>query len=185
MADELTLRPMVADDLPLLVGWLAEQQVQRWWAEDPASAVDRYAPELASGITTYQIAMVDGAAIGMIQSYPIAAYYEFVDELAEAGVEVLDGAWSIDYLIGEPAMRGRGLGVQMIRQAVAGVWEHPSASCIVVPVHADNAASCAALRAVGFAQLPGEIEMEPDNPADDRRHLVFELVRRGPSGPNV
>lgn len=173
-----TLRPMTDDDLRLLAQWLAEPAVARWWAEDPQTAPERYTAELAEGIATYEIAMLDGVSVGMIQRYPIAAYGEYVDELTAAGVAVPDGAWSIDYLIGEPAARGRGVSSEMIRLAVEAVWrEHPEAGCVVVPVHADNPASQRALLRAGFSRLPGEYELVPDNPADSSSHAVFRLDR--------
>ena len=46
-------------------------------------------------------------AIGFIQRYPIAAYAEYVEELSRV-CPVPPGALSIDYLIGDPAARGRG-----------------------------------------------------------------------------
>ena len=45
---------------------------------------------------------------------------------------------------------------------------------VVVPVHAGNAASAGVLRAAGFSVVT-EADLEPDNPADDRRHVVYRL----------
>ncbi len=48
---------------------------------------------------------------------------------------------------------------------------------MIVPVHAGNLASAGVLRRAGFA-LAAEGELEPDNSAHSRRHLV--LVRASP-----
>ena len=37
-AGSLSWRPLTADDLPSLAGWLAEPGVARWWHHDPTPA---------------------------------------------------------------------------------------------------------------------------------------------------
>jgi aminoglycoside 6'-N-acetyltransferase len=86
-------------------------------------------------------------------------------------------ALSVDYLIGEPGRRGRGLGAEMIRVTVARSWtELPEAEEVVVPVSAGNVASWRALEAAGFTRV-AEGELEPDNPAADRAHVVYRCAR--------
>lgn len=79
--------------------------------------------------------MVDrtaGRPVGLIQRYPIAAYPEYVVEFS--GVcPVPAGALSIDYLIGDPSVRGQGLGALMISDFVRQSWAgHPQAHDIIV-----------------------------------------------------
>ncbi len=52
----------------------------------------------------------------------------------------------------------------------------PESSCVVVPVNAANRASWRMLEKAGFT-LVAEGELEPDNPIDDRGHLVWRLDR--------
>ena len=48
-------------------------------------------------------------------------------------------------------------------------------------MHAENRASWRALESAGFARV-AEGELEPDNPADTRAHVVYQLTRMGPTG---
>jgi hypothetical protein len=56
--------------------------------------------------------------------------------------------------------------------ALAAIGSAP----VVVPVHADNAASIGVLLRAGFVAAV-TAELEPDNPAHSREHVV--LVRQG------
>lgn len=84
---------------------------------------------------------------------------------------------TIDYLIGDPQLVGRGLGPRMIRSAVQAIWdEHPDAPGVLVPVSAANRASWRALEKAGLLRV-AEGEMEPDNPVDDRAHYLYRIDR--------
>lgn len=175
------LRPLSRADLPLLARWLADPVVARWWSEHPPHRVEEdFGRELDSGATDHLVVEADGEDVGMLQRYPIAAYPEYVDEFAAAGVEVPAGAWSIDYLLGEPSARGRGLGVAMAARSVEGIWaDDPAATCVIVPVNVENGASWGALLGAGFRRLPGEYLFEPDNPGDSHVHVVCRIDRPG------
>lgn len=111
-----------------------------------------------------------------MHGYPLAAYPEYVEEFGPL-YAVPDGALSIDYLIGDPSARGRGLGTAMIGGFVALGWTaYPTAGAVVVPVAAGNAASWRALESTGFHRV-AEGEMEPDNPIDPRDHYVYRSDR--------
>jgi aminoglycoside 6'-N-acetyltransferase len=82
------------------------------------------------------------------------------------------GAVSIDYLIGEPDMRGRGLAAAMIAWASAG-------ADVIVPVAAGNVGSWRALERAGFTRV-AEGDLEPDNPIDPPLHYVYARLAEGP-----
>ena len=179
----VVLRPLVRADLPLLGRWLAEPLVARWWAHDSsAEAVERdFGPSLdGEDVTALYVGEVAGRPVGLVQVYPIEAYPEYVEELAPV-CEVPPGALSIDYLVGEPDARGRGIGAGLIAAAVArGFADHPGASDVLVPVSVDNVASWRALqRAGGTWYAAGE--MTPDNPVDPPDHVVHRFTRPAPS----
>jgi aminoglycoside 6'-N-acetyltransferase len=185
------LRPLTRADLPLLGRWLAEPLVARWWHHDssPAAVERDFGPSLdGADVTALYLGWApgwspDGAAapFGLVQVYPIEAYPEYVAEFA--GVcPVPPGALSIDYLVGEPAARGRGLGAGLIAAAVArGFTDHPAARDVLVPVALGNTASWRALRRAG-ATWYAEGEMDPDHPDDPRDHVVHRFTRP-PDGP--
>ncbi|MPQ98519.1 GNAT family N-acetyltransferase [Modestobacter sp. I12A-02628] len=180
MADEpITFRPLRRSDLPLLAGWLAEPLVHRWWHDehDPATLERDYGPCI-DGAEPTQVFLAEqaGRPFGLIQRYEITSYPEDAAEL-DAVYPVPPGAISVDYLIGEPAARGRGLGGRMVAAFVELCWAaHPHAQDVVVPVAAGNAASWRSLEAAGFARV-AEGGMTPDNPVDPRDHVVYRLRR--------
>jgi aminoglycoside 6'-N-acetyltransferase len=176
---DVELRPLRRADLPLLGRWLAEPLVARWWHhESSPEAVERdFGPSLdGEDVTALYVAEHAGAPFGLVQVYPIEAYPEYVEELAPV-CAVPAGALSIDYLVGEPSARGRGLGTAMIAAAVArGFADHPDAQDVLVPVALGNVASWRALRRAGATWYAAG-ELSPDNPADPPDHVVHRFTR--------
>jgi aminoglycoside 6'-N-acetyltransferase len=174
---DVVLRPMTRADLPLMGGWLREPLVATWWHDDPSpEALEKqYGADLdGAGRTRLRIALLDSDPVGFVQWYAFADEPEYAAELAPS-VQVEPGAFSLDYLVGSPEHRRRGVGASMIRAACAAAWAD-GATELVVPVHADNLGSQRVLERSGFALL-GPAELEPDNPAMSRRHLVYGLRR--------
>jgi aminoglycoside 6'-N-acetyltransferase len=171
----VALRPMTRADLPLLGRWLAEPLVARWWHhESSPEALERdFGASLDGRDATELLLGCTGAGpYGLVQRYPIAAYPEYVEELTGV-LPVPPGALSVDYLVGEPDRRGRGLAAAMIDAAVVSGWAvYPSAAHVLVPVALGNTASWRALERAGFRRVAAG-ELEPDNPADPRDHVVY------------
>jgi aminoglycoside 6'-N-acetyltransferase len=169
------LRPLTRDDYWLLSSWLREPLVRRWWADDPSLTAieEQYGGSIDGTDPTHVlIASDEGTAFGLIQWYRYADEPEYVAELG-ACVDLPDQATSIDYLIGLPEARGRGLASAMVAAVLQPVWASGSRT-VVVPVHADNERSWRMLERCGF-RLVGEADLEPDNPEDDRRHVVYRI----------
>jgi len=174
---DVALRRMARDDFALLSEWLREPLVETWWHDDPSpEALERqYGRDLDGAThTRLRIAELDGEPVGFVQWYPLADEPEYVAELTPA-VTVAAGAFSLDYLIGRPEHRRRGIGTAMIRAAGTGAWAD-GATELLVPVHAENLGSQRVLERAGFT-LVGPAELPPDNPAHTRRHLVYRLTR--------
>ena len=182
-ATGIELRALDRADFPLLARWLAEPLVARWWNHDTAAeAVEReFGPALdGAEPTELLVASADATPFGLVQIYPIAAYPDYAAELG-AVCPVPPGALSLDYLIGEPSARGRGLGAGLIATAVELGWvRHSDAHDVLVPVAVGNVASWRALRRAG-ATWYAEGELTPDNPVDPRDHVVHRF-RRGLTG---
>jgi aminoglycoside 6'-N-acetyltransferase len=175
----ITFRRLTRADFPMLAGWLAAPHVARWWAHDFSdAAVERdFGPSVDDAEPNEDhLVLLDGNAVGLVQFSHYADYPEYRDELAPL-VEVPDHAVSIDYLIGDRSLTGRGIGTAMIAAFAEHVWRvDPEASCIIVPVCSANEASWRALQSAGF-RLVARGELEPDNPIDDRLHEVLRLDR--------
>ena len=186
------LRPLTAADLPLLGRWLAAPHVHRWWHhQTDEAAVERdFGPALRDeepGEDLMVLLESDGRTrpVGLVQRCRWHDYPEYVDEIAPS-VDIPVGATTIDYLIGPVELTGHGLGPRIIAAAVAENWRrYPESTCVIVPVHADNQASWRVLEKAGFRRI-GTADLEPDNPADDRRHVVYRYDRPtgSPSGPS-
>lgn len=170
----MRLRPMTRADLPLLATWLREPLVAEWWHDDPDAVEQRYGPSI-DGVdpAALRIGESEGRAVGFVQWFRMADEPEYLAELTPI-LEVPEDACSMDYLIGDPATRGRGLGTALVAAALVEVGPVP----LVVPVHARNGASIAVLRRNGFL-VAARGELEPDNPAHSREHVV---LLRTPTG---
>ena len=177
----ISFRRLRRDDLRMLAAWLAEPLVARWWNHEisPAAIERDFGPTIdGHDATEMFVAMEHGTPFGLIQRYPIAAYDEYADELAR-DLLVPPGALSIDYLIGEPAARGRGLGAAMIGAFVAESFAaRPDAADVVVPVAAGNERSWRTLERAGFRRI-AEGPLVPDNPVDPPDHVVYRIGRPG------
>ena len=176
-----TFRHLTESDFDLLRYWLRQPHVARWWThETSVEAVARDFGPTARGEEPAEdlLAFLDGRPFGLVQRSRLADYPEYHKEFA-ATVAVPDGAVTIDYLIGEPADTGRGLGTAMIRAVLDQTWAaHPDATAVLVAVSAANGASWRALEKAGLTRI-GEGDMEPDNPVDDRRHYLYRVDRGG------
>ena len=176
---QVAFRPLERADLPLLGRWLAEPLVARWWAHDssPEAVEADFGPVLdGADPTEVHLACAGDRPFGLCQRYTFADNPQYLDELAPV-YPVPPEALSIDYLIGEPAMRGRGAGAAMIAAFVAEGWlRHPAARDVVVPVSAGNVASWRALERAGFTRVAAG-PLTPDNPIDPPDHVVYRIGR--------
>ena len=172
-------RPVRPADFPLLGRWLAEPHVARWWNHETApEAVERDFGPAAQGEGQDEDLLVHlaGTPVALVQRSWLRDAQGYRAELA-AVTPVGDDAVTIDYLIGDPAQTGRGLGTDIIRFVIERTWpEHPAAQTIIVAVHVDNRASWRVLEKAGFVRV-GTGDMAPDNPADSREHHVYRLDR--------
>ncbi|HSI25957.1 MAG TPA: GNAT family N-acetyltransferase [Aeromicrobium sp.] len=177
IAAEISFRPLESDDLMLLAGWLGEPHVHRWWYQDPANVTADFGPALRGEEPGENlVALVDAQPVGLVQRSLIAAFAEDHEPLQRL-VEVPDGAYSIDYLVGDVGLTGAGLGPRMIRAAVDDLWDRqPEATCVIVPVAAANRASWRALEHAGFQRI-GTGWLTPDNPIDDGSHVIYRIDR--------
>ena len=152
----LTFRPLVEHDLALMHRWLNEPGVVQWWEGDDVSwdgVVRDYSPAAraaARDATEHWIVVADGVDVGWIQCWDAADEPDEVRPWLALGVEPT--AAGIDYLIGEPGRRGRGLGAAMLRSFVEDVvfGQHPQWTQACAAPYAANTASWRALEKAGF-----------------------------------
>ena len=131
----------------------------------------------ADGDDTTEIFIVerDGTPIGLIQRMTLGDEPEWLHALAPGGASRDDA--SIDYLIGEPHLVGRGIGTAMLDEFVARLWaRYPHARQIVVGVQQENVASWRALEHVGFTRTYAGM-IESDDPSDEGPTFIYALRR--------
>lgn len=177
----LSWRPLIAGDLPMLAEWLREPQVARWWNhETTLEAVERDFGASTRGEEPGEdlLVLLDGRPIGLLQRSAICDYPQDLTKFS-AVIEVPVGAVELDYLIADPALRGRGLGSRMIAAAVEDTWNsYSDAPAVLVAVVAANVASWRALEKAGLKRV-AEGPMSPDNPIDDALHYIYRVDRPG------
>lgn len=153
-AREGRFRRLTDDDLPLMHRWLNDPGVVRWWEGDDVTwsgVVADYGSENQDPVQHW-IYLADGRPIGWIQNYRLR-------DLPEAarlwnGVGHDPDVVGIDYLVGDPGRRGRGIGSGMIRRFCQLLFQglEPPPQVAADPVEA-NVASWRALENAGFRCL--------------------------------
>jgi aminoglycoside 6'-N-acetyltransferase len=175
----ITWRRLTPADFPLLGRWLAEPHVARWWHHDTdPAAVERDFGPVARGAEPGAdfLALLDGDPVGLVQRSRLSDHPEYLAEFT-AIVPVPPDAVTIDYLIGDRANTGRGLGTRLITAMVERTWQDiPGTSAVVVAVVAANEASWRALARSGATRV-GTGDMAPDNPIDEPTHHVYRFDR--------
>ena len=92
--------------------------------------------ELARDVPWRQvlIAEEEGRPIGFVQ------LTDACEEESHYWADVEPGTWALDIWIGSPRDRGRGLGAQVMRAAIARVFERPGADTLVIDPKVGNRA---------------------------------------------
>lgn len=174
-----TFRRVGREDFTLLGRWLAEPHVLRWWNQQcTPEAVERDFGPIVDGVEPSEdhLGLLDGRPLGLVQFSMYASYPEYRDELVPY-LDVPVGAASVDYLIGDPELVGRGFGTAMIEAFCRRIWTaNPAATCVIVPVNSANEASWRMLQRAGF-WIAARGDVAPDNPIDDREHVILRLDR--------
>jgi aminoglycoside 6'-N-acetyltransferase len=147
----IDFRPLTRADFPLLSEWLHTPHVSRWW--EPMS-VQRLEAEHGPGIdgterTRAFVARLDGHDIGFARSYVLD------DHPQRQAIVGVAGAIGIDYLIGDPALVGRGIGTRLVGEFVDAVVrvEHPTATRVIADPEVANRASWRTLERNGFVPV--------------------------------
>jgi aminoglycoside 6'-N-acetyltransferase len=166
--ETIEFRRMTADDLPLVGGWLDEPHVGPWWKPSDFDDVTR-AVGGDDPVETWLLAL-DGRDVGYFQVYDISYDAEYRAACATAGVE--PGTAGMDYLLGDAALLGRGIGTAAIGRFVAdvvfGLGPYPAVTAGPDP---ENAASIRVLEKNGFVFV-GATETR-----DGPEHLMRKMRR--------
>lgn len=126
----VTLRPLAAGDEAELRRIHSTPEVRRWW-----DAPDEGFPWTDEPEATRMTIEVDGAVAGMIQFHE-----ELTPKYRHAGID----------LFLDPALHGRGVGTEAVRQVVRHLIDERGHHRIVIDPAAANAAAIRSYEKVGF-----------------------------------
>jgi aminoglycoside 6'-N-acetyltransferase len=166
----IAFRPCTRSDLPTVAAWQEQPHVARWWHPDPdlAAVKARYLPCMdGSDPTELFILEAAGTPAGFFQHYLIADYPQWAATLRATGQPDVESAAGIDYLIGDAALTGRGLGTVAIATFTRLAFtRYRAISLVAVAVSQDNIASWRALEKAGYRRSWAG-ELASDDPSDE------------------
>lgn len=147
----VAIRAMSRGDLPDLGRWRAAEHVRRWFTnrEPTLDFLESKYGERIDGMspTRMWVVEVNGRSVGFVQDYRIGDYPEY----AVLGPD--PDAIGIDYLIGEPAWVGQGLGARMLWAWMKRArGRFPDATRYFAAPDHRNAASVRILLKAGFTE---------------------------------
>ena len=150
----LSFRPMTADDLPRVERWLHEPHVGPWWKPSEIDDITR-AVRGEEPVDPWLL-VLNREDVGYFQVYDVGYDAEYRAACASVGVDA--GTAGMDYLLGDPALVGRGVGTAAIGafvdDIVFGRGPYPAVTAGPDP---KNAASIRVLEKNGF-EFVGDIE---------------------------
>ncbi len=137
MDNQISVRKLVDEDVPMFKKWLYVPHVAKWYHEPLDWIYEVENREKEFHWINHFIVECNGNPIGFCQ------YYEFKNsgETWHGNVE-LEGTYSIDYLIGEQDYLKKGYGKEIISWLVDAISHIPNAKRIIVQPENENLASC-------------------------------------------
>lgn len=175
-AVDVAFRPMTDSDFGAVARWHRAPHVSDWWddeSRDEDSARARYAGRLSGAEQVRMwVLEVDGVAAGMLQDYQVADDPDYAEQTGDPD------AIGFDYLIGEPALVGRGLGTRVIWEFCRDILhrDFPDAVHLLAGPSHRNACSLRVLAKCGFT--PGrriDVRAMPCRPADTEIVCTLEV----------
>ena len=164
----------------MLARWLGNDHVQAWWRDPRASSTvqEKYGPRVRGEVPIEVfVASAEGVDVGIMQRYRIADHPETLASLDGTGFDASDAA-GMDYLLGDGATVGRGVGTEMIRGFTDKLFaEFDDVANVAVTPQAANAASCRVLEKAGYERV-WLGTLESDRPSDRGETALYVCSRR-------
>jgi RimJ/RimL family protein N-acetyltransferase len=150
----ISFRPVTANDLTMLRGWISSPHVKKWWG-DPEVELG-YVEDMIGGRdpTRPYLILLDDATVGYIQSWRLGDVLGTQWEEAESWVALFPpDTIGIDITIGEEKLLSRGIGSAAIRAFITKLRAEGHEKFIIDPDPA-NARAIRAYEKAGFVVIP-------------------------------
>ncbi len=165
----IRFRALSLEDMPRMMAWLSDPDVSPWYGEGEltiANLTSKYrGPVESTEPTRPFIVTIDGTDSGYIQAYVIDDYPDYARQM-----ELPPGAVGTDLFLGDPAIRGQGWGVPVLRAFHRRiVFGEMAATLAVVAPSPGNARAIHVYEGAGFRWLKtvSIVAAEPDNTGDE------------------
>jgi aminoglycoside 6'-N-acetyltransferase-1b/aminoglycoside 6'-N-acetyltransferase-2 len=160
----VTLRRMVADDIPMLHEWLNRPHIVAWWGGEKArpsleQTFAKYLPRVTGdGRVTPYIALLGQTPIGYAQSYiALGCGGGWWEDETDPGVR------GIDVSLADPTLLGKGLGTRLVSALVDLLFEDPEVTKIQADPDPTNGRAIRCYEKAGFRRVTTIVT--PDGPA--------------------
>ncbi len=141
--ETVSLRPVTPADWPLLLKWLRDPDVQRWWGRPSAVEAEiRLVLETPSALG--RIIEADGRPVGYTHAIDATHWGERLPDVLP------EWTWDIDIVVAEAAYRGRHVGEEALNQLASEVFGSTFAMALSVFVSVRNEAAVRAYERAGF-----------------------------------
>jgi RimJ/RimL family protein N-acetyltransferase len=165
----IRFRPLSLEDMPRMLAWLSDSDVSPWYGEGALTIENITAkyrgPVQGTEPTRSFIVTIDGTDAGYIQAYVIDDHPEYARQ-----IELPASAVGTDLFLGEPAVRGQGWGVPVLRAFHRRiVFGEMGATLAVIAPSPDNARAIHVYEGAGFRWLKTVpiLDEEPQNTGDE------------------
>jgi len=147
-AGAVALRPLTRTDYPTLARWRRDRAWLTWWGQalSEDELEDDYGPTIDGTEPTIMFIATEGTRdVGLVETYRHADHPTWQNQIQ------VEQAIGIDYGIGLPRDRGRGLGRAILTVLIEDALDlFPDCSCVVAVPKSANRPSCALLESLGF-----------------------------------
>ena len=165
----VSFRPVTADDLDTIAGWLAQPHVRQWWGE-PETEIAAIREMVEGRCPTRPfLIVVAGEPVGYIQHWSIAQFSS--DDWTSAHpwlLSIPEGSVGIDLLVGDPGRVEKGLGSAALASFAEKLRAEGNGTIVIDP-HPANRRAIRAFEKAGFRVIP-----ELDGASDEALPMRYE-----------
>ncbi len=142
---EITFRPILDKDIPLVEKWIYQEHVLKWYHEPEEWVREMKERNGEFSFLNHFIVYDEDKPFAFCQ------YYDCFDAQEDwYTVDSIGHTYSIDYLIGDEMYLGKGYGKLIIAALMEKISNHKNAKRIVAQPEKENIPSCKSLESNGF-----------------------------------